>query len=64
MSDYVSTTIKAESDVTKIEGAIYVDAGGKIVPPWVHTSMGLLNDTLEDFDQDVKTEDNSRHCIY
>ena len=55
MSDYVSITIKGESDfpgdVTDIEGAISVDAGGKRVPPWVHTSMGLWNDTLKDFDQ-------------
>ena len=45
LSDYVSITIKGESDfpgdVTDIEGAISVDAGGKRVPPWVHTSMGL-----------------------
>ena len=55
LSDYVSTTIKAEwdfpGDVTEIEGAISVDAGGKKVPPSVHTSIGLLNDTLKDFDQ-------------
>ena len=37
------------------------------VPPWMHISMGLLNETLEDFDQDFKAEDQktiiSEHAI-